>query len=96
MPVPSGVQVQAAGAASFVCGVHWSSVGTRNSQGAAGDKYRKALTDLRKALFEGSEERVAELTEDLRDLMEDGPPDLLLAGSGRYSALHASWQSSLA
>src|SRR5215813_9967050 len=29
-------------------------------------------------------------------IVEDGPPDLLLAGSGRYSALHASWQSSLA
>jgi len=30
------------------------------------------------------------------EIVEDGPPDLLLAGSGRYSALHASWQSSLA
>ena len=29
-------------------------------------------------------------------IVEDGPPDLLLAGEGRYSALHASWQSSLA
>ena len=29
-------------------------------------------------------------------IVEDGPPDLLLAGSGRYSALHASWRSSLA
>jgi ATP-binding cassette, subfamily B, bacterial len=29
-------------------------------------------------------------------IVEDGPPDLLLAGRGRYSALHASWQSSLA
>ena len=29
-------------------------------------------------------------------VVEDGPPDLLLAGEGRYSALHASWQSSLA
>src|SRR5215813_11276706 len=28
-------------------------------------------------------------------IVEDGPPDLLLAGEGRYSALHASWQSSL-
>ena len=30
------------------------------------------------------------------EIVEDGPPDLLLAGSGRYSALHASWRSSLA
>ena len=30
------------------------------------------------------------------EIIEDGPPDLLLTGSGRYSALHASWQSSLA
>jgi len=29
-------------------------------------------------------------------IVEDGPPDLLLTGSGRYSALHASWRSSLA
>jgi len=29
-------------------------------------------------------------------IVEDGPPDLLLAGDGRYSALHASWRSSLA
>jgi ATP-binding cassette subfamily B protein len=29
------------------------------------------------------------------EIVEDGPPDLLLAGSGRYSALHASWQSRL-
>ena len=29
-------------------------------------------------------------------IVEDGPPDLLLAGKGRYSALHASWRSSLA
>ena len=29
-------------------------------------------------------------------IVEDGPPGLLLAGEGRYSALHASWQSSLA
>ena len=29
-------------------------------------------------------------------IVEDGSPDLLLAGSGRYSALHASWRSSLA
>ncbi len=29
-------------------------------------------------------------------IVEDGPPDLLLAGAGRYSALHASWRSSLA
>ena len=29
-------------------------------------------------------------------IVEDGPPDLLLAGEGRYSALHASWRSSLA
>jgi ATP-binding cassette, subfamily B, bacterial len=29
-------------------------------------------------------------------IVEDGPPDLLLAGEGRYSALHTSWQSSLA
>jgi ATP-binding cassette, subfamily B, bacterial len=29
-------------------------------------------------------------------IVEDGPPDLLRAGSGRYSALHASWRSSLA
>jgi ATP-binding cassette subfamily B protein len=29
-------------------------------------------------------------------IVEDGPPDLLLAGQGRYSALHASWRSSLA
>jgi ATP-binding cassette, subfamily B, bacterial len=29
-------------------------------------------------------------------VVEDGSPDLLLAGEGRYSALHASWQSSLA
>jgi ATP-binding cassette, subfamily B, bacterial len=29
-------------------------------------------------------------------IVEDGPPDELLAGSGRYSALHASWQESLA
>jgi ATP-binding cassette subfamily B protein len=30
------------------------------------------------------------------EIVEDGPPDLLLAGRGRYSALHASWRSSLA
>jgi ABC-type multidrug transport system fused ATPase/permease subunit len=30
------------------------------------------------------------------EVVEDGPPDLLLAGRGRYSALHASWRSSLA
>jgi ATP-binding cassette, subfamily B, bacterial len=29
-------------------------------------------------------------------IVEDGPPGLLLAGGGRYSALHASWRSSLA
>ena len=29
-------------------------------------------------------------------IVEDGPPDLLMAGEGRYSALHASWRSSLA
>ncbi len=29
-------------------------------------------------------------------IVEDGPPAELLAGSGRYSALHASWQESLA
>jgi ATP-binding cassette subfamily B protein len=29
-------------------------------------------------------------------IVEDGSPDELLAGSGRYSALHASWQESLA
>jgi ATP-binding cassette, subfamily B, bacterial len=29
-------------------------------------------------------------------IVEDGPPEELLAGRGRYSALHASWQSSLA
>jgi ATP-binding cassette subfamily B protein len=29
-------------------------------------------------------------------IVEDGPPELLLAGEGRYSALHASWRSSLA
>ena len=28
-------------------------------------------------------------------IVEDGPPELLLAGEGRYSALHASWRSSL-
>jgi len=28
-------------------------------------------------------------------IVEDGPPDLLLADEGRYSALHASWRSSL-
>jgi len=30
------------------------------------------------------------------EIVEDGPPDLLLTDSGRYSALHASWRSSLA
>jgi ATP-binding cassette, subfamily B, bacterial len=29
-------------------------------------------------------------------IVEDGPPEALLAGEGRYSALHASWRSSLA
>jgi ATP-binding cassette, subfamily B, bacterial len=29
-------------------------------------------------------------------IVEDGPPDLLLEGKGRYSALHASWRSTLA
>jgi ABC-type multidrug transport system fused ATPase/permease subunit len=29
-------------------------------------------------------------------IVEDGLPDLLLTGRGRYSALHASWRSSLA
>ena len=29
-------------------------------------------------------------------IVEDGPPDLLLAGGGAYSALHAGWQDSLA
>jgi ATP-binding cassette, subfamily B, bacterial len=29
-------------------------------------------------------------------IVEDGPPERLLAGSGEYSALHASWQQSLA
>jgi ATP-binding cassette, subfamily B, bacterial len=29
-------------------------------------------------------------------IVEDGPPGALLAGEGGYSALHASWQSSLA
>jgi len=29
-------------------------------------------------------------------IVEDGPPGELLAGGGRYSALHASWRSSLA
>jgi ATP-binding cassette, subfamily B, bacterial len=29
-------------------------------------------------------------------IVEDGPPEELLAGRGRYAALHASWQSSLA
>jgi len=29
-------------------------------------------------------------------IVEDGPPELLIAGEGRYSALHASWRSSLA
>jgi ABC-type multidrug transport system fused ATPase/permease subunit len=29
-------------------------------------------------------------------IVEDGPPEELLAGRGRYSALHTSWQSSLA
>jgi ATP-binding cassette, subfamily B, bacterial len=29
-------------------------------------------------------------------IAEDGPPGALLAGKGRYSALHASWRSSLA
>jgi ABC-type multidrug transport system fused ATPase/permease subunit len=28
-------------------------------------------------------------------IVEDGPPDLLLAGRGRYSALHATWRSGL-
>jgi ATP-binding cassette, subfamily B, bacterial len=28
-------------------------------------------------------------------IVEDGPPGLLLAGNGRYSALYASWRSSL-
>jgi ABC-type multidrug transport system fused ATPase/permease subunit len=29
-------------------------------------------------------------------IAEDGPPEALLAGQGRYSALHASWRESLA
>jgi ATP-binding cassette, subfamily B, bacterial len=29
-------------------------------------------------------------------IVEDGPPEELLAGRGRYAALHASWRSSLA
>jgi ATP-binding cassette, subfamily B, bacterial len=29
------------------------------------------------------------------EIVEDGEPARLLAGSGRYSALHASWQESL-
>ena len=29
-------------------------------------------------------------------IAEDGPPEELLAGQGRYSALHASWRESLA
>ncbi len=29
-------------------------------------------------------------------IVEDGPPGLLLAGEGQYSALHASWRSGLA
>jgi ATP-binding cassette subfamily B protein len=28
-------------------------------------------------------------------VVEDGPPELLLTGEGQYSALHASWRSSL-
>jgi ATP-binding cassette subfamily B protein len=30
------------------------------------------------------------------EIVEDGPPEELLTGQGRYSALHASWRSSLA
>ena len=29
-------------------------------------------------------------------IVEDGEPGRLLAGTGRYSALHSSWQESLA
>jgi len=29
-------------------------------------------------------------------IAEDGPPELLLAGPGRFSTLHARWQESLA
>jgi ABC-type multidrug transport system fused ATPase/permease subunit len=29
-------------------------------------------------------------------IVEDGPPGLLVAGDGAYSALHADWRDSLA